>query len=306
MVGAGTVVAHRLGRPGSQEHRAGIGDAIEQRARFARLHDQVFGRIGIGHRQRLGEIGHDQDAAVADGFLQDALARQRAALALELRRHRRGQLLRIGDQQRLRAHVMLGLRQQVGCDERRIRRRIGNHQHLGRSGRQVAGGAIRIAGHDLLGRRGERGARAEDLVHLGNGRGAIGHRRHRLRAAGLEHAVHAAAPRRHQHRRIGTPVGRRWRAQQALRAAGQLRRHRHHDHRGGQGRRTGRHIQAHGRYRAEHALAAHAGHHLHRQRRRQLRGMEAAHIVDGGLDGGGLLRIELTLGGVELLRRDLQ
>ena len=52
-----------------------------------------------------------------------------------------------------------------------------------------------------------------------------------------------------------------------------------------------------GRY---NPLAAHTGHHVHRQRRGQLRGMETPHIVDGGFDGRDLLRVELLLRVVEL------
>ena len=110
------------------------------------------------------------------------------ALRVELRRHRRRQRGGIGDQQGLRAHIVLGLRQQVGRDEiGGIGSAVGNDQHFRRTGRQIAGRAFWIGRNDLLCRRGQRRAGTEDLVDLGNAGRAIGHGRNGLRAAGLEH-----------------------------------------------------------------------------------------------------------------------
>jgi hypothetical protein len=101
----------------------------------------------------------------------------------------------------------------------------------------------------------------------------------------LNTCVDAAAARGGEHGGIGAAIGARRRAQHALRAARELRRHRHHDHGGGQWRGAGGHIQTRRPGSAVQPLAAHAGHRLDRQRRGQLRGMEAADVVDRRFDG---------------------
>ncbi|MGC4027855.1 MAG: hypothetical protein QM696_03120 [Steroidobacteraceae bacterium] len=136
-----------------------------------------------------------------------ALRDRRCSWDAEFHGHGFGQRARIRDQQRLRQHIVLSLRQQIRGDEGRIRCRIGDHQHFGRPGRQIAGRALGICRHQLLRSRGQRRAWTEDLVHLRYRSRAIGHGGHGLRATGLEHFVDAAAPCRHQHGRIGMAIG---------------------------------------------------------------------------------------------------
>ncbi len=189
-----------------------------------------------------------------------ALARQGgSALRAGGAATRRGQRGGGRQQQRLRVRVVFGLRQQVRGDEVRIGRLIGDHQHFRRAGRQVERRAVGVGGDQLLGRRHPAVAGSEDLVDLGDGCGAIGHRRDRLRAADLEDCVDAAQLRRDQHARIGAAVAARRRAQHPLRAAGESRRHRQHDRGRRERRGAGRHVQADRAKRAPQALATHAG-----------------------------------------------
>ena len=86
----------------------------------------------------------------------------------------------VGDQDRLRARIMLGLRQQIGGDPVGIAGVVGDDQHFGGTGDHVDAD---LAEHQPLG-GGDIGiAGADDLCHRRNRRGAIGERGHRLRAA---------------------------------------------------------------------------------------------------------------------------
>ena len=90
--------------------------------------------------------------------------------------------------------LVLGLGEQVGGDERRACRLVGDDQHFRRARGHVERGAVGVGCDDLLGRGDPRIARAEDLVHLGHRRRAVGHRGDGLRAAELEDLVDAAQP----------------------------------------------------------------------------------------------------------------
>ena len=145
----------------------------------------------------------------------------------------------VRDQDRLRARVMLGLRQQIGGDPAGIAAVVGDHQHLGGTGDHVdadlaehqplGGGDIGVAGADDLGDRRDR-------------RRAVGQRRHRLRAADAIDFGDAAEMRRRQHQRIELAVRRRHHHHHA-RHARDLGRHRVHQHRGRIGRGAAGHIE---------------------------------------------------------------
>ncbi len=91
-----------------------------------------------------------------------------------------GQRRVVGDQDRLRAGVVLGLRQQIGGDPVGIAGLVGDDQHLEGPAimsmptvpntTPLGGGDIGIAG-------------ADDLGHRRDGLGAVSERGHRLRAA---------------------------------------------------------------------------------------------------------------------------
>ena len=84
---------------------------------------------------------------------------------------------------------MLGLGEQVGGDERRVSGVVGDDQHLGRAGREVAGGARRVPRHLQLGLGDPCVAGPENLVHRRNAPGAIGECRDGLRPAGEDHLL---------------------------------------------------------------------------------------------------------------------
>ena len=114
------------------------------------------------------------DAAATDA------ARQGFQLPLDRALDSVGERRIVGDQDRLRGGVVLGLRQQVGGDPFGIGVAVGDDQHLGRTGDHVDAD---LAEHQALGRRHIGIARPDDLGDRRDGRGAVGERRHRLRAA---------------------------------------------------------------------------------------------------------------------------
>ena len=123
---------------------------------------------------------------------------------------------------------MLGLRQQIGRDPAGIAGVVGDDQHFGRAGDHVDAD---LAEHQPLGRGDIGVAGADDLRHRRDRRGAVGERRHRLRAADAVDLGDAAEMRRRQHQRIELAVGRRHHHHHAADAR-DFRRHRVHQHRG--------------------------------------------------------------------------
>ena len=101
-------------------------------------------------------------------------------LALDRALHRSAEGGIVGDQDRLRRGVMLGLGQQVGGDPVRIVAAVGDHQHFRRAGDHVDADR---AEHLALGGRDIGVAGADDLGDRADGLGAIGKRGDRLRAA---------------------------------------------------------------------------------------------------------------------------
>ena len=102
----------------------------------------------------------------------------------------------VGDQDRLRAGVVLGLRQQVGGDPIGVSGLVGEDEHLGRAGDHVDAD---LAEHQALGRRHIGVAGPDDLGDRRNGLGAVGERGHRLRAADAIDLVDAGELGRRQH-----------------------------------------------------------------------------------------------------------
>ena len=181
MVGTADIIADRLGGVGAEEDRAGITDAKRQRLGVGRHDLQMLGGDGVGERHGLIELFHQDDGAViVPGFSRDLRTGQGGELRFDGARDVVGEPGIVGDQDRLRVHVVLGLRQQVGGDPVGIAGVVGDHQHLGGAGDHVdadfpehealGGGDIGIAG-------------ADDLGHRRDGGGAIGQSGHGLRAA---------------------------------------------------------------------------------------------------------------------------
>ena len=181
VVGAADIVADRLRRVGPEEDRAGIADLRGKRFRI-RGHDfQMLGGDRIRERHGVVEAFHQDDRAeIVPRGPRDFRARQ----GRELRFHRAldlgGEPRAVGDQDRLRVDVVLGLRQQIGGDPAGIAGVVGDHQHFGRAGDHVDAD---LAEHQPLGGGDIGVAGADDLGHRRDRRGAVGQRRHRLRAA---------------------------------------------------------------------------------------------------------------------------
>ena len=154
---------------------------------------------------------------------------------------RAGELLVVGDEDRLCAGVMFGLRQKIGGDPIRIAGPVGEDQNLGRSGDHVD---TDLAENDALGRGDVGIARADDLGDRSDGRGAIGQRRDRLGAADAIDFVDAGQLCRCQYKRRQKATGCRHHHDEA-RHAGDLRRHRVHQHGRRIGGRSARYVQPH-------------------------------------------------------------
>ena len=100
---------------------------------------------------------------------------------------------------------MLGLREQIHRNPVGIGFAIAHHQNFGRAGNHVNAD---YAEHHAFGGGDIGVARAGNLVDFGNGASAIGQRRHRLRAADGEHAIHTGNRRRRQHHVVEFTIGR--------------------------------------------------------------------------------------------------
>ena len=154
------------------------------------------------------------------------------------------------DEDRPRLAVVLGLRDQIRGDPRRVRVVVGDDQHLRRTGDRVD---VDLAVDLALRRRDPRVARADDLVDARHGLGAVRERADRLRTAELEHAIDAREPRReHRLRRRAR------RHHDDLGHAGDLRRDRRHQHARRIARRAARDVEADARERGHPQLEPHA------------------------------------------------
>ena len=144
-----------------------------------------------------------------------------------------------GDQQRLGAFVMFRLAQQVERDPFRVIIRIGDDQNLGRAGDHVD---AHLAEDPALGRRDKGVAGAGNLVHRGDGVGAIGQGRDGLRTADPVNLIDTGGPGGGEHKRVQHTVRRGHRHGKA-RHPGHLRRYRVHQNRGRIGCQPPRHVK---------------------------------------------------------------
>ncbi len=79
---------------------------------------QMLRRQTVDQRRRLVQVAHDDHRAMlAPARLGDASARQGLQMVREGRQHRVGKTGIIGDQDRLRGGVVLGLGQEIGGDQ---------------------------------------------------------------------------------------------------------------------------------------------------------------------------------------------
>ena len=222
MVGAARVVAERLRSPGAKEDRARAGDARQQRAGLLHLENEVLRRVGVGDGGGLGEIGGQQTAAAHERPAGDGDAGEVRQLTCHLGSHRGGGARGEGDEHDLRVGTVFGLGKQVRGNEGRISPVIRDDHHLGRTGRQVDGGAVGVAGDLLLGLGDVGIARAEDLVALRDACGAVREGGDGLGATNLEDLGDAAQLRGEQDPGTDATIASRRSAQGADRAVGKL------------------------------------------------------------------------------------
>ena len=145
----------------ADEDRAGIADAPGEPLGVGGGDFQMFGRDGVDERQRFVEIAHQDDRAeIPPRRAGDLAARQSRQLPSTARSTAPASACVVGDEDRLRAGVVLGLRQQVGGDPVGIAVLVGDDQHLGGAGDHVDAD---LAEHDALGGGHIGVARADDL-----------------------------------------------------------------------------------------------------------------------------------------------
>eukprot|EP01022_Parablepharisma_sp_SALTPOND_P017907 TRINITY_DN290_c1_g1_i2.p1 TRINITY_DN290_c1_g1~~TRINITY_DN290_c1_g1_i2.p1 ORF type:complete len:1623 (-),score=570.02 TRINITY_DN290_c1_g1_i2:20056-24924(-) len=242
VVGAGAVIAQRFGRKTPEEHGTGVTDQVGPLLRLLRRDFQVLGRDHVGNLAGLLHVAHlDQRTAIGQRGTDDVLARHLVQQAVD-RDFDLGDVVGIRAQQDgLRQLVVLGLREQVHGDPVGIGGTIADDQDFRGAGDHVdahhaehaalGGGHIGIAG-------------ADDLVHLRDGRGAIGQRADGLRAADGEDAVHAGNGGGRQHQFVLHAI-RRGHDHDDFLHAGHLGRNRIHQHRRGIGGLATGHVDAH-------------------------------------------------------------
>ncbi len=233
-----------------------VPDRCEQRRRVGHHQLQMLGRKRIRQGGCLGQVLHQDDRAIGVPAVARDLVRGKARQqALHPVCNRIGKRGAVGDQDRLGDRVMLRLAQQVGRDPVGPGRGIRDHQDLAGPGHHVdADRAVKLAL-----RFGDPGvAGPHDDVALRKGRGAIGKRRDRLRAAHPEHPRHTRQLGRQHRQRIEPVVGRRRRHHQLV-DPGHLRWNGVHQHRRGIGRPPARHIEAGTLHRSPSPAGAHAG-----------------------------------------------
>ena len=166
-------------------------------------------------------------------------ARQGFELAGDGLLHRVGERRIVGDQDRLRRRVVLGLGQEVGGDPLRIGGVVGEDQHFGRAGDHVDAD---LAKHVALGRRHIGVAGADDLVDRGNRLRPVGQCRDRLGTADAIDLIDTGERGGGEHQRVELAVRRRHHHHQAAHT-GHLGGHGVHQHRGRIGRRAAGHIE---------------------------------------------------------------
>ena len=239
MVRAGDVVADRLGRVAAEKDRAGMAHPGCQPVRLGDRQLDMFRRDPVDQSDPLVQVVDDDRGAMGPpAGAGDIGARQGSELVGDGADHGIGEVGVVGDQDRLRRLVVLGLGQQVGGDPGRIVVAVGQHQDFRRPGDQVDADP---AEDPTLGGRHIGIAGPDDLVHRRDRRRAVGQRADRLGAAEAVDLVDAGKLGGGQHQRVDHAVRRRHRHDQTV-DAGNPRRHRVHQHRRGIGRAPARHV----------------------------------------------------------------
>ena len=181
MVRPRDIIADRFRSVTAQEHRARVTYTGGQVFGVVGRDLEVFRRDPVNQRQcRFQIVGQDHGTEFVPALLHDLCPGQRLQVRIDGGDDVIGERRIIGDHDRLRGGIVLGLAEQVGRDPGRIVLRIRQHQNFGRSGDHVdpdgaedfslGGGDIGIS-------------RPDDFVDGLNGFSPISQRAHRLRDA---------------------------------------------------------------------------------------------------------------------------
>ena len=190
MVGAGNIIAERLGAPSAHKDGAGVANAAEQAHRILAMQLKVLGRHGV-HRLDGGSHvgGHHDSAFVVERGACDLGTRRLRHQNVDTRLDLARKPLVAGHQIAGRQRIVLGLGHQVGRDHHGLGRGVSQHADLGRASDHVDS---HVARDNLLG-SGDKGVtRAGNLVDTRNGLGTVRQRGHGLGAAHHIDLVHAA------------------------------------------------------------------------------------------------------------------
>ena len=189
MIGASHIVAIRHTRAPADEYRAGIAHAIERR-RFvlrAQHEREMLGSKRVRERDRLVERGgHDDRAACRERCTDDLRSPCLVEQPGEFGLHRGRELRCGGDEHHRRERIVLRLRQQLSCDDQRVRRFVREYEQFAGPRRRIDRDAARQL-HLGLGHVGIPGT--NDPIHHRYALGTVCHRRDRAGAAEREDAI---------------------------------------------------------------------------------------------------------------------
>ncbi len=205
MIGAGAVVAQRLGRVAPHEDGTGVAHLWQHCLGLGQGELQVLRGDAIDQLHRLVTVAAvNQGPAAGQRLAHDRLALQGRQQACN------GRLdpIQVGfvpaHQQRLGVLVVLGLGEQVHGQPVGIGAAVGDHQDLRGPGNHVD---AYLAEHRPLGGGHVDVARPHDLVDPRHALGAVGQRRHRLGAADGEDMIDAGQVGRRQHQLVEHAIG---------------------------------------------------------------------------------------------------
>ena len=242
MVRAGEVIAQCLRDVPAQEDASRILDLVQHAEGVFHADFQMFRRDDVAGLNGLVQVGADDDlAVVVHAGAGDGGAGQLRDLDFQLRLHGFGQRFAVGHEDGAGQLVVLGLAQQVCRHPGRVTPAVCQHQDLAGAGDHVD---AHLAEDLPLGRGHVDIAGADDLIHGRDALGAVGQRRHRLCAAGLEDLRHARRSGSGQDDRVHPAVLSGGGGHDDLRHPGHLSRDDIHQHRRRISRRAAGHIDA--------------------------------------------------------------
>ena len=246
------------------------------------LDNQMLRSVGIGEVDHLLPVFEDDNTAMLQSLCRNLLAGKTGKLPLDGFADRLDQSRLGRNQEGLAIHAVLGLREEVGRDEFRIGREVGDNLDLRRTGGHVYRHVAEA--HPLLGGGYILVARPEYLIDLGDALCSVGHGRNRLTSAYLADEMHASHLRGEEDGGMHFPVLSRRRTKDYLATPGNLRRNGKHQNRREERSRPARDVQTDFLDRHRLLPADHARGGLDLLPRETLGGVEGTDILGGAAD----------------------